>query len=205
MARPRSPLLSVDAIVDTALELVDEEGDFSFPKVARRLGVSQSALYNHIDNREHIIELMRGKTFSRVVGVDLDNMSWEDALRTLVRNYRDCLLPHPRLVPMLITQTVQDLGVIASYEDMAQVLGRAGVPNEEIVPAINTIDYLALGSALELTAPEVVWNLPPGRFPAFTQAISNLGTAEERAEAAFAFGLDLLIAGVREKALKKIF
>jgi AcrR family transcriptional regulator len=197
--------LSVDAIVTTALELVDEEGDFSFPKVARRLGVSQSALYNHIDNREHIIELMRGRTFTRDAALDLDNLPWEDALRVLVRNYRDCLVPHPRLVPMLITQTVQDLGVIASYEDMAVVLGRAGVPNEEIVPAINTIEYLALGSALELTAPEVVWDLPPGRFPAFSQAVSGVGSAEERSEAAFTFGLDLLIAGVREKASKKIF
>ncbi|MFI7583920.1 TetR/AcrR family transcriptional regulator C-terminal domain-containing protein [Kocuria sp. M1N1S27] len=200
MARPRSPLLSADAIVTAALALVDETGDFSFPKVARLLGVSQSALYNHIDNREHIVELMRGRVFAAPAPVDLENLPWEDALRALVRTYRDCMVAHPRLVPLLITQTVQDPGVIGIYEDMAVVLQRAGLAREAIVPAISAIDYLALGSALDLTAPEVVWAPPAGRFPALSRAIDGLGSVEERAEAAFAFGLDVLVAGVHVQA-----
>lgn len=205
MARPRSPLLSVDAIVTAALGLVDETGDFSFPKVARRLGVSQSALYNHIDNREHIVELMRGRVFDAPAPVDLENLPWEDALRALVRAYRGCMVAHPRLVPHLITQTVQDLGVIGIYEDMAVVLDRAGLVREMIVPAISAIDYLALGSALDLTAPDVVWAPPEGRFPALSHAIEGLGSVEERAEAAFAFGLDVLVAGVRVQASHNIY
>lgn len=205
MARPRSPLLSVDAIVTAALALVDETGDFSFPKVARRLGVSQSALYHHIDNREHIVELMRGRVFADPAPVDLENAPWEDALRALVRTYRDCMVAHPRLVPLLITQTVQDLGVIGIYEDMAVVLERAGLGREAVVPAISTIDYLALGSALDLTAPEVVWAPPEGQYPALSRAISVLGSVEQRAEAAFAFGLEVLVAGVRSQALHGIY
>ncbi|MFF0990053.1 TetR/AcrR family transcriptional regulator C-terminal domain-containing protein [Kocuria nitroreducens] len=205
MARPRSPLLSVDAIVTAALALVDETGDFSFPKVAGRLGVSQSALYNHIDNREHIVELMRGRVFAAPAPVDLENLPWEDALRALVRTYRDCMVAHPRLVPHLITQTVQDPGVIGIYEDMAVVLERAGLVREAIVPAISAIDYLALGSALDLTAPEVVWAPPEGRFPTLSRAIDGLGPVEERAEAAFAFGLEVLIAGVRAQTTHKIY
>lgn len=205
MARPRSPLLSVDAIVTAALALVDETGDFSFPKVARRLGVSQSALYHHIDNREHIVELMRGRVFDAPDPVDLENLPWEDALRALVRAYRGCMVAHPRLVPHLITQTVQDLGVIGIYEDMAVVLERAGLGRESLVPAISAIDYLALGSALDVTAPEVVWAPPEGRFPVLSRAIEGLGSVEERAEAAFAFGLDVLISGVRVQALHGIY
>jgi AcrR family transcriptional regulator len=205
MARPRSPLLSVDAIVTAALALVDETGDFSFPKVARRLGVSQSALYNHIDNREHIVELMRGRVFADPAPVDLENSPWEDALRALVRTYRGCMVAHPRLVPLFITQTVQDLGVIGIYEDMAVVLERAGLRREAVVPAISTIDYLALGSALDLTAPEVVWAPPAGRYPVLSRAIEGLGSVEERAEAAFAFGLEVLVAGVRAQALHDIY
>ncbi|MEX5304617.1 TetR/AcrR family transcriptional regulator C-terminal domain-containing protein [Kocuria sp. CPCC 205258] len=203
MVRPRSPLLSVDAIVTAALALVDETGDFSFPKVARRLGVSQSALYNHIDNREHIVELMRGRVFGDPAPVDLEKLSWEEALRALVRAYRDCMVAHPRLVPHLITQTVQDLGVIGIYEDMAVVLERAGLARDAVVPAISAIDYLALGSALDLTAPEVVWAPPEGRFPALSRAIEGLGSVEERAEAAFAFGLDVFVAGVRAQTARE--
>lgn len=205
MARPRSPLLSVDAIVTAALALVDETGDFSFPRVARRLGVSQSALYHHIDNREHIVELMRGRVFGAPTPVDVENLPWEDALRALVRAYRGCMVAHPRLVPHLITQTVQDLGVIGIYEDMAVVLERAGLGRAALVPAISTIDYLVLGSALDVTAPEVVWAPPEGRFPVLSRAIEGLGSVEERAEAAFAFGLDVLVAGVRVQALHGIY
>lgn len=197
MPRPRSPLLSADAIVRAALSLVDATGDFSFPKVAKELGVSQASLYNHIENREHIIELMRGRVFAERQRLDTEDLPWEEALRTLAHEYRNCLVDHPRLVPLLVTQTVQDLGVMRIYEDMAIVLGKAGLPVPAIVPAITTVDYLVLGSALELTAPEVVWSPPYGKFPALSQAITGLGSPSERSDTAFAFGLETLLAGIR--------
>ncbi|RDV09973.1 TetR/AcrR family transcriptional regulator [Arthrobacter sp. RT-1] len=197
MPRPRSPLLSVDAIVGAALSLVDATGDFSFPKVARELGVSQASLYNYIDNREHIIELMRGRVFSARDPLDTQYLPWDEALRSLAHKYRDCLVDHPRLVPLLVTQTVQDLGVMRIYEDMAIVLGKAGLATPAIVPAITALDYLVLGSALELTAPDVVWSPPPGQFPALSAAIADLGSPAERSDTAFSFGLETLLAGIR--------
>ncbi|MDF2051866.1 TetR/AcrR family transcriptional regulator [Arthrobacter sp. Cr_A7] len=197
MPRPRSPLLSVDAIVGAALSLVDATGDFSFPKVARELGVSQASLYNYIDNREHIIELMRGRVFSARDPLDAQYLPWDEALRILAHKYRDCLVDHPRLVPLLVTQTVQDLGVMRIYEEMAIVLGKAGLATPAIVPAITALDYLVLGSALELTAPDVVWSPPPGQFPALSGAIADLGSPAERSDTAFSFGLETLLAGIR--------
>ena len=52
MGRPLLPLISVDALTTAALELVDESGDFSFPKLAKRIGVSQSSIYNHVSGRD---------------------------------------------------------------------------------------------------------------------------------------------------------
>ncbi|TLM70710.1 TetR/AcrR family transcriptional regulator C-terminal domain-containing protein [Pseudarthrobacter sp. NamB4] len=198
MPRPRSPLLSVDAIVRAALFLVDSTGDFSTPKVAKELGVSQAALYNHIDNREHIIELMRGLVFSERQHLDTESLPWDEALRTLAHEYRDCLVDHPRLVPLLVAQTVRDLGVMRIYEDMATVLAKAGLAPSAIVPAITTLDYLVLGSALELTAPEVVWSPPQGLFPMLSEAIADLGSPAERSNTAFSFGLETLLAGIRQ-------
>lgn len=205
MSRPRSSLLSVEAIVTVAMALVDETGDFSFPRVARRLGVSQSALYNHIDNRQHIVELMRGRLFSGQPRVKIEDLSWEDALRSLVRTYRDGFAAHPRLVPLLLTQTVQDIGVVGLYEDIAVTLGRAGLDQSQILPAIATIDYLALGAALDLTAPETVWSLSEDRFPALHRAMEASEAVEERAGAAFNFGLEVLIAGIRAQMLREIY
>ena len=59
MGRPLLPLISVEALTTAALELVDEGGDFSFPKLAKKIGVSQSSIYNHVSGRDEILELLR--------------------------------------------------------------------------------------------------------------------------------------------------
>jgi AcrR family transcriptional regulator len=180
------------------LASVDSTGDFSFPKVAKELGVSQGALYNYIDNREHIIELMRGRVFLERERLDTTHLPWDQALRILAHEYRDRLADHPRLVPLLMGQTIRDLGVLGMYEDMAAVLARAGLNRCDIMPAISAVDYLVLGSALELTAPDVVWSPPAEDFPALSEAIAGLGTPAGRSKTAFAFGLEMLLAGVRQ-------
>jgi AcrR family transcriptional regulator len=49
MPRPRTPLLSVGRIVETALTLIDAEGPaaLSTRRLAAELGVSGPSLYNH--------------------------------------------------------------------------------------------------------------------------------------------------------------
>ncbi|MDQ4113644.1 MAG: TetR/AcrR family transcriptional regulator, partial [Actinomycetota bacterium] len=54
--RPRKALLDRDRIGATALELVDETGDFTLPELARRLGVQTASLYHHVDGRTGVIE-----------------------------------------------------------------------------------------------------------------------------------------------------
>lgn len=59
--RPATPILTQQRIVEAAFSLLDEGGaeDFSMGKLARSLGVRTPALYNHVDNRQHLINLMR--------------------------------------------------------------------------------------------------------------------------------------------------
>ncbi|MET8541181.1 TetR/AcrR family transcriptional regulator, partial [Kitasatospora sp. NPDC004799] len=61
MARPRTPLLDRQRIVDTALRLVDEAGDLTIPALAGALKVSPSALYHHVAGRAEIVALMRAE------------------------------------------------------------------------------------------------------------------------------------------------
>ena len=46
MGRPLTPLLSVELIAETALEIIDSGEPFSMRRLAKRLGVSAPALYN---------------------------------------------------------------------------------------------------------------------------------------------------------------
>ena len=198
MARPLVPLISIDALVTAALELVDEAGDFSLPKLAKRIGVSQSSIYNHVSGREEILELMRGRIISESP-YELNGRDWEAALRAIVRSYRDAFARHPRLAPLLVLQTVQDHQVMALYENLAVALESAGFRGRDVLSAISTIDSFALGFALDLAAPDVVWAPPSEGFPALSSVLANAGPADERGEAAFEFGLEILIAGLHSR------
>ncbi|SEJ00564.1 transcriptional regulator, TetR family [Arthrobacter sp. yr096] len=199
MARPLVPLISIDALVTAALELVDEAGDFSLPKLAKRIGVSQSSIYNHVSGREEILELMRGRIIAESPYVLEDQQEWEAALRAIVRSYRDAFARHPRLAPLLVLQTVQDDQVLALYENLAVALRAAGFQGRDVVSAISTIDSFALGFALDLAAPDVVWAPPAQGYPTLTSALAHAGPSAERGEAAFDFGLEILIAGLQSR------
>ncbi len=199
MARPLVPLISIDALVTAALALVDEAGDFSLPKLAKRIGVSQSSIYNHVSGREEILELMRGRIIAESPYALGDGEDWEAALRAIVRSYRDAFARHPRLAPLLVLQTVQDDQVLALYENLAVALEGAGFRGRDVVSAISTIDSFALGFALDLAAPDVVWAPPAQGYPTLTGALTQAGPPEERGEAAFDFGLEILIAGLHAR------
>ena len=199
MARPLVPLISIDALVSAALELVDEAGDFSLPKLAKRIGVSQSSIYNHVSGREEILELMRGRIISEST-YELDvQQDWEAALRAIVRSYRDAFARHPRLAPLLVLQTVQDHQVLGLYEDLALAREAAGVHGRDVLSAISTLDSFALGFSLDLAAPDVVGAPPQQGYPAHSCALPNAGPADERGEAAFEFGLEILMAGLHSR------
>ena len=199
MGRPPLPLISVEALTSAALELVDQTGDFSFPKLAKRIGVSQSSIYNHVSGRDEILELLRHRIITEEPYSPVDHQDWEAALRVLIRAYRDAFARHPRLAPLMVLQSITDPDVIGLYEDLALALEAAGFRGRDIVSAISTIDSFALGAALDLAAPEVVWDPPADGYPALKRALSFSGPPSERGDHAFDFGLDVIIAGLREK------
>ena len=199
MGRPPLPLISVEALTSAALELVDQTGDFSFPKLAKRIGVSQSSIYNHVSGRDEILELLRHRIITEEPYPPVDHQDWEAALRVLIRAYRDAFARHPRLAPLMVLQSITDPDVIGLYEDLALALEAAGFRGRDIVSAISTIDSFALGAALDLAAPEVVWDPPADGYPALKRALSFSGPPSERGDHAFDFGLDVIIAGLRAK------
>ncbi|MHC6219202.1 TetR/AcrR family transcriptional regulator C-terminal domain-containing protein [Arthrobacter sp. MMS24-S77] len=201
MARPLKPLISIDAVVTAALELIDETGDFSLPKLAARIGVSQSSIYNHVSGREEILELVRGRITegdSSPLDLPLDgDATWEDVLRSEIRTYRENFARHPRTAPLLVMQTVRNAHVIALYERMASVLEEAGFRGADVASALAMIDSFAIGAALDLAAPGNVWDVAPGTDSALGRAVEGASELADRAGTAFEFGLEVLIDGLR--------
>jgi len=74
-----------------------------------------------------------------------------------------------------------------------------GVPAREVVLWIGVLDAYALGSALDLVAPDEVWRVEREDLPALRAAIGAAPTGRLRADEAFDLGLGALLAGLRQR------
>lgn len=200
MARPSSPILSVEKIARAALALVDSTGEFTVGAVADRLGVRPSSLYNHVSGRDDIVEGMRALMMNdNTLEFDPD-ASWDDVLPTLLREYRDAFARHPRLIPMLTSYTVVSEPVMGMYGAMATVLRRSGVPDDLLLDAITIMDSYVIGAALDVAAPDEVWDSGAATSEAMRAAIAAAPTGRERADRSFDIGLRVMLDGLRALA-----
>ena len=195
--RPSKAVLDKGRIGDAALELVDETGDFTLPALARRLGVQAASLYHHVDGRAGVIELLREQVASAMDLRPLDDPAWDQALLGFFRSYRDVFAAHPRVVPLLTTATVRSAKVIEAYDRMVTRLGDAGIPADQAMRILTALDSFVIGSALDLAAPDVMWEVPEGvEAPALAAALAAQPTGHNRANDAFEEGLTRLLASV---------
>ncbi|MFE0860537.1 TetR/AcrR family transcriptional regulator [Streptomyces rochei] len=191
MGRPRKALLDRTRIGRTALELVDETGDFTLPEVARRLGVQTASVYHHVDGRAGVIELLRDRVADGLDAGALDQRPWDTALTLWARSYRAAFAAHPRAIPMLMTAPVRAPRVIEQYERLAGLLLETGFAPEAVMPIITGLDNIVLGSALDMSAPQEMWVVAGDAEAPHLALAQSAAARPARAERAF----DLTLAG----------
>jgi AcrR family transcriptional regulator len=193
VARPATPKLSVEKIAAAALSLVDARGEFTIGEVAATLAVRPSSIYNHLSGKTEIVEAMRALIFAEDPPADISGSPWQVALRSLLLRYRDAFARHPRLIPMLTAHTVSSPDVVHMYDDIATVLHSAGIPTDRLLDVITVLDSFVIGSALDIAAPDQVWDPTQARTPILVAAINAAGHGRERADRAFELGLGLIL------------
>ncbi|POX40581.1 TetR family transcriptional regulator [Streptomyces sp. Ru73] len=197
MGRPRKALLDRARIGATALELVDEKGDFSVPEVARRLGVQTASVYHHVDGRAGVIELLRERVTDAIDPGTLEGVPWDTALERWARSYRAAFAAHPRTIPMLMTAPIRAPRVLAQYETVAGLLLAAGFDPALVLPVITGLDNIVLGSALDMSAPDTMWDVSGGT-EAPRLAAAQAATGAARADRAFDLTLAAFLEHCRE-------
>ena len=203
MARPSTPILSAENIAQAALALVDATGEFTISAVAERLGVRPSSLYNHVSGRDDIVEGMRTLAMSEVaLALDAEAAWDDDAFPRLLRAYRDAFARHPRLIPMLTSHTVVSEPVMRMYGVMATILRRSGISDELLLDAISITDSYVIGAALDVAAPDEVWDSGAETSEAMHAAIAAAPTGRARADRSFDLGLRVVLDGVRRLAVE---
>lgn len=192
MGRPRTPLLDRERITTTALQLVDDHGDFSVPQIAKRLGAQTGSVYHHVDGRDGIVELLRERVASAIDPGTLDVTPWDAALEAWARSYRAAFAAHPKAIPLLMTAPVRAPRVLEQYERAVTLLLGADFALVDVMPLIIALENLVLGSALDLAAPETMWVMTESTpTPRLAEALAVV--AEGRADRAFEVGLEALL------------
>ncbi|MGW0399567.1 TetR/AcrR family transcriptional regulator [Streptomyces sp. NPDC003002] len=194
MARPRTPLLDRERIATTALQLVAEHGEFSVPQIARALGVQTGSVYHHVDGRAGVVELVRERVCAEISDAPLALEPWDRALEEWARSYRAAFAAYPRAIPLLMTTPVRAPKVLDHYERAVGLLLTAGFGAELVMPLLTGLENLILGSALDLAAPEAMWE-PSPRTPLLARALATVGPG--RADAAFDLALAAFLAYAR--------
>ena len=196
MGRPRTPLLDRERITTTALELVDEQGEFSVPQIARRLGVQTASVYHHVDGRDGIVELLRERVCDAIDDAAFELAPWDAAMTAWARSYRAAFAAHPRAIPLLTTSPVRAPKVLQQYEKAVTRLLDAGFPLPYVMPVIIGLENLVLGSALDMAAPEMMWELADETAtPRLAEALAAV--AGGRTDASFELALDGYLARCR--------
>lgn len=173
MPRPAQNILSQQIIAETALALVEREGDFTIPGIARELEVNPSSLYHHVrGGRDQIVDLMRAELYARI---DLAPFSdpgrpWRDRFAEWVRTYRAAMAVFPAAMPVLVRKPVDDETTLELYEAAFRLLDEAGIGAEQQVDVATTLDILVLGSALDSMAPVPLWRTGDAEVPILSRA-----------------------------------
>ncbi|MEU4427450.1 TetR/AcrR family transcriptional regulator C-terminal domain-containing protein [Actinoplanes sp. NPDC024001] len=87
-------------------------------------------------------------------------------------------------------------GYLLTSADIATVLHEAGIPAERLLDVITVLDSFVIGSALDVAAPDQVWDAAQARTPVLVAAIGAAGQGRARADRAFELGLDLMLGAV---------
>ena len=92
--RSRAPLTPV-RIVQAALDLAAERGDFSMRALGQRLGVDPMAVYRHFDDKNALLDAMLDAALADFHPPGSETGDTLDALRQMARDFRGALLRHP--------------------------------------------------------------------------------------------------------------
>jgi TetR/AcrR family transcriptional regulator, tetracycline repressor protein len=218
---PNRTTLTPRAIIEGALALADAEGleAVTIRRLAKGLGVTPMALYWHFRSKDELLEGVASSIFEEVDLSVNASAGWQEQLRALLGSLLGVLRAHPSAAILLSTRTVSSEGGLRATEVALDILRRGEFSPAEATQiarhALSTVANLVGGEPGVVARDEsgemidarrrarlFLESLPPERYPRLVEAAGPLseGVAPDTY---FAFGLDLLLAGIEAMAVRK--
>jgi AcrR family transcriptional regulator len=129
--------LSRAGIVAAAKEIARREGmsALTIRRLAADLGASRMAIYRHVTDKDHLVDLVRDAVAEyEVLPADVASGPWHDRLRRIARGMHAELSAYPGLIEVLLSRRTHGPGSLRLADTILGILQDAGLEGDAAVP-----------------------------------------------------------------------
>jgi AcrR family transcriptional regulator len=203
--------LSRERVLSAAIALADEAGieSLSMRKLGQALGVEAMSLYNHVANKDEIlngiVDIVVGEFDLPPPGTD-----WKAALRRIALSAYEVLVKHPWAANLVLSASGISESRLQYMEAILGTLRRAGFSAEMTDHGYHALESHIMGFTLwevgmnlgsredlQRLASAFLERLSADEFPYLSEHVEqHLKPRRPDDEGEFAFGLDLILDGL---------
>jgi AcrR family transcriptional regulator len=210
---PRIPL-SRERVLRAGVAFADANGvaSLSMRKLGEVLGVEAMSLYNHVANKDDLLDGMVDLVFSEI-DLPSGGGDWKTAMRTRAQSARQALGRHPWAIALMSSRTSPGSATLRHHDAVIGSLRTAGFSIDLAAHAFSALDSYIYGFALqEATLPlgeteeetaevarMMVQQFPRELYPHLYEfTIEHVLKPGYDYSAEFEFGLDLILDGLQK-------
>jgi AcrR family transcriptional regulator len=200
--------LNRERVLRAALALADAGGieSLTMRKLGQELQVEAMSLYNHVANKDDILDGITDLVFSEIA-LPSDTEDWKAAMRQRAISAREVLLHHPWAIGLMDSRVTPGRATLLHHDAVIGSLREAGFAIAMAAHAYSLMDSYIYGFALQQMAlplntskdpgemtEDFLRQLPANEYPHITEMVVEHAMKpgyDYRDE--FEFGLDLIL------------
>jgi AcrR family transcriptional regulator len=211
---PRTPLRR-ETVLDAAVALADAQGvrSLTMRKLGQALGVEAMSLYNHVRNKDELLDGMIDVVFGEIE-LPAATSDWKSAMRRRAISARTALARHRWAIGLMESRSSPGPATLRHHDAVLGCLRGAGFSVAMAAHAASALDSYIYGFALqeaglpfdtaEQTADvvhEILEQMPADEYPHLTEmAVEHVLQPGYDYGDEFEFGLDALLDGLERAA-----
>jgi AcrR family transcriptional regulator len=215
--KKRTPL-GRERVLRSALKLADRDGieAVSMRRLGQELGVEAMSLYNHVRNKEEILDGLVDVVFSEIATPSSD-VDWVTAMRQRAVSARQVLKRHPWALGLMESRTRPGPANLRHHDSVLAALRKAGFSVEMAAHAYSLLDSYIYGFTLnELSLPldtqeavagvaeQILEDNPAGAYPYLAEMAADIVMKPDYDYGdEYEYGLDLILNGLTAMVPKR--